>query len=389
MPRVLVVATGSLNLPHRKPYDSLGRQPGWEVHLLAPNKLYKACAPAPPGAAYELHTSPVRLYNQGRLTLFTALGSVVRRVRPDVIFVEWDPGSAIAIHAALAARRPVVAFTVENIERDRLADAREHARSLRLREAARDLLVAGLEVAGRRAVSAVACINREGQRIFREGGHFGDAIELVPLGTDTDLFRPMDASEMRTKLGLGDAFVVGYFGRIVPEKGVHLIVEALASLPKNVRLLLDMYQHFEPGSYGASLMDRAKELGVLDRIITIDVPHEDVARYMNCCDTIVLPSLSTERWKEQFGRVLPEAMACEVAVIGSNSGNIPDMIGDAGLVVEEGSAAAIAAGVRRLNDAPGLRRELGARGRQRVIDQFSVEVQVQRMKSLLSRAISR
>jgi glycosyltransferase involved in cell wall biosynthesis len=85
----------------------------------------------------------------------------------------------------------------------------------------------------------------------------------------------------------------------------------------------------------------------------------------------VLPSRTRPNWKEQFGRALVEAMACEVPVVGSDSGEIPNVIGDAGLVFPEGDVAALAGHLRRLQDSQDMRRDLGRRGRARVLDRFT------------------
>jgi glycosyltransferase involved in cell wall biosynthesis len=81
--------------------------------------------------------------------------------------------------------------------------------------------------------------------------------------------------------------------------------------------------------------------------------------------------LTRRNWKEQFGRVLVEAMASGVPVIGSDSGAIPGVIGDAGLVVPEGDVAALHGALCRLRDDPHLRRELAQRGRQRALAHFT------------------
>jgi glycosyltransferase involved in cell wall biosynthesis len=90
-------------------------------------------------------------------------------------------------------------------------------------------------------------------------------------------------------------------------------------------------------------------------------------------DVLVLPSRTTPVWKEQFGRVLVEAMSCGTPVVGSDSGAIPEVIGDAGLIFAEGDAEALAACLRRLAQSPELRRELGERGRRRVAEHYTVE----------------
>ncbi len=90
-------------------------------------------------------------------------------------------------------------------------------------------------------------------------------------------------------------------------------------------------------------------------------------------DVLVLPSLTRPNWKEQFGRVLIEAMACGVPVIGSSSGEIPYVIGDAGLIAAEGNVAALRASLQRLAGDRALRTELAARGRRRVLERFTHE----------------
>jgi glycosyltransferase involved in cell wall biosynthesis len=105
---------------------------------------------------------------------------------------------------------------------------------------------------------------------------------------------------------------------------------------------------------------------------------------MSCCDALVLPSLTTPRWKEQFGRVLPEAMACGVPVIGSTSGNIPAMIGDAGIVVPEGDAGAVAAALRSLEESPERHARLAAAGRRRVVERLSVDVEARMLRDFLA-----
>jgi quercetin dioxygenase-like cupin family protein len=88
-------------------------------------------------------------------------------------------------------------------------------------------------------------------------------------------------------------------------------------------------------------------------------------------DALVLPSLTRPNWKEQFGRVLVEAMACGVPVVGSDSGEIPRVIGQAGLSFPEGDAGALRASLAELMGSERRRAELGARGRIRVLEFIS------------------
>jgi glycosyltransferase involved in cell wall biosynthesis len=397
VPRVLALSIASVNVPHRSPYDRLAREPGWSVDLVAPTEIEfgpgrrQACHPPTEGAAYALHALPVDRYLQPRLTLFRGLRALVKRLTPDVIYCEFDPGSAMTLQARASSwpgHVPVVCFTVENIDHPRWRQAMEHLLAREFRAAARDLTVAVLTGAGERAVDGLACINQEGLDIFTRERNWRQPITLMPLGTDVALFRREDAPARRASLGLDGAFVVGYFGRLTPAKAPHLLVEALAQLPQNVKLLLDMYDNFMPGSYADTMLSRADALHVRDRIVRINVSNIEVPAYMNVCDVVVLPSVSTPRWREQFGRVLPEAMACEVPVIGSRSGNIPAIIGDAGILFEEASTPGLVRAIEELMADPVRRRTLGAEGRQRVIAHFSVEAQVRQLKSLLERVLA-
>ena len=92
---------------------------------------------------------------------------------------------------------------------------------------------------------------------------------------------------------------------------------------------------------------------------------------MNCMDAFVLPSVTTPVLKEQFGKVLVEAMACEVPVIGSSSGAIPEVIGDAGLVFREGDVDDLVDKLNTLANKPVFRQELAKKGKSRVLDNFT------------------
>jgi len=94
------------------------------------------------------------------------------------------------------------------------------------------------------------------------------------------------------------------------------------------------------------------------------------ARYREL-DVLVLPSLTRPNWKEQFGRVLIEAMACGVPVIGSSSGEIPRVVGAAGMLFRERSSSMLRQQLAELRDDPALRELLGLRGRERVLDYYT------------------
>jgi len=160
-------------------------------------------------------------------------------------------------------------------------------------------------------------------------------------------------------------FVIGYLGRLVPQKGLLDLVEALPLLPAHLRVRL-----IGDGVQKPQLLARAAELGVGDRLELVPWTN-DVPAELRRLDALALPSHTTRGWKEQFGRVLIEAMSCGVPVVGSSSGEIPKVIGDAGLIYPEGDVCVLAATLGRLAERPALHADLARRGRARVLERYT------------------
>jgi len=150
---------------------------------------------------------------------------------------------------------------------------------------------------------------------------------------------------------------------LVIEKGVDVLLHAAATLPGIWRVHI-----VGDGPERPQLEQLARELGIQDRVhFDKSISSSSMPAFLQQLDVLVLSSRATPHWKEQFGRVLVEAMACEVPVIGSNSGEIPNVIGSAGLVFPEDDAAALRSHLLDLMQSVDLRREIGQRGRQHVL----------------------
>ncbi|WP_260583155.1 glycosyltransferase [Sphingopyxis sp. PET50] len=164
----------------------------------------------------------------------------------------------------------------------------------------------------------------------------------VPLGFDPRLFQPLPAvrEAVRAELGLTRP-TIAYFGRQTPEKGIHLLIDALDRIRDgNWQFLIDDF--IGASAYTAQLQAQIERLGLRERVIFFESKHEDMARYMNAADIIVLPSISTPKWKEQYGRVIQEVMACGRTMVGSRSGAIPEVMGGQGHLFDEGDVGALA-----------------------------------------------
>jgi glycosyltransferase involved in cell wall biosynthesis len=161
---------------------------------------------------------------------------------------------------------------------------------------------------------------------------------------------------------------VGYAGGLVQEKGVDLLIRACAALDVEWELLIA-----GEGAEHAALAALAAELGVAARVKFLGrYASSQMPDFYNQLDVLVLPSRTQLNWKEQFGRVLVEAMACEVPVVGSDSGEIPQVIGDAGMIFPEGDVEALAGTLSQLARDPALRGQSGARGRRRVLAHYTM-----------------
>lgn len=184
---------------------------------------------------------------------------------------------------------------------------------------------------------------------------------------DARLFRPVASSAVRRRLGLQEAVVTGYVGRIVWEKGLDVLLDALAGLPEQYRLLL-----VGSGDYLRTLQARIEALGMRDRVVQVaSVPSRQVPEYLCAMDMLVLPSRSISTWQEQYGRVLAEAMLCRVPVIGSDCGAMPEVIGPAGLVVPQEDPKALAEAILRVGQDPQLRKALARKGLERAEQCFA------------------
>jgi glycosyltransferase involved in cell wall biosynthesis len=118
------------------------------------------------------------------------------------------------------------------------------------------------------------------------------------------------------------------------------------------------------GPCRAALEQQARGLGIGDSVRFVgSLDANDVVGLLSAIDVLVIPSRSTRVWQEQFGRVIVEAMGCEVPVVGSDSGAIPEVVGGHGLIFPEDNVGVLVEHLRRLRASPTLRNSLGRQGR--------------------------
>lgn len=208
--------------------------------------------------------------------------------------------------------------------------------------------------------------SREIQQVLKLAGYDKPIKVQTEIGVDENVFKPnaQARAQLRREYNL-KGFVIGFAGRLTQVKGLQDLFAALSELKKEWSALL-----VGDGELRSTLAAQAQAAG-WNVHITGQVDSGEMPDYLTAMDCLVLPSRTAPDWKEQFGLVLAQAMACRVPVIGSSSGAIPEVIDEAGLVFPEGDVAALRDCLAKLIDAPALHGELAEKGRQRVLARYS------------------
>lgn len=293
---------------------------------------------------YRLEVTPLRWNGHYHLYYAPHLPRLIRQFRPDLVHIDEEVYNFATFHAAMMAGRVgahTVAFCWQNIYRRYPPPFRWFERALA------------------RWLSGVVAGNADALEVLRSKG-FNLPMTVIPqYGVDTTAFSP----DVTTP---PPPFRVGYLGRLVPSKGIDTLLES-------TRHCLDCELWIAGEGEQTPWKALAEQMGVANRVHWLGaVPSRHVADFLRRLHVLVLPSRTTPRWKEQFGRVLVEAMACGVPVIGSSSGEIPRVIGDAGFVFPEGDAQQLAQHIVLLKQHPEVWTDLSHKARERAVQQFSM-----------------
>ncbi|VXD24685.1 Glycosyl transferase, group 1 [Planktothrix serta PCC 8927] len=375
---------------NREKFRALARlQPNIEVTIVVPkrwrpggvqNKIIE-CQYLDEGNFKVVPISNFSQNNQSLLTFGLDLVSLLKAFKPDIIQVEQGSKALtysefITLNHLLSLKAKNVFFTWWNLPYEL-----KFPLSL-------------LEAYNLKYTDGIVVGNQDGKDILRQKG-YTRPIEVMPqLGIDEQLFKPQPEPELKAELGIkSDEFVVGFVGRFVEEKGLITLAKALAGLKDYAWKWVLLGR----GELRSQLLEIAEKFGFKDRLILIEsVPHDQVQRYINLMNTLVLPSETTYKfktltatgWKEQFGHVLIEAMACQVPVIGSDSGEIPHVIADTGLIFPEGNEQALGNVLSQLITQPELAKQLGKRGYQRAMTHYTNTALAQELLSFYQQLLT-
>lgn len=348
--RVLMISKACVVGTYQRKLEEIAAHPGIALTVVVPPFWVDARGVLELERAYtdgyRLRVEPVRFNGRFHLHHYPGLARVMAETQPHIVHVDEEPYNLATFQAVRLARRfgaRSVFFSWQNLYR-RYPFPFAQMEHWVLRHA--DWGIVG---------------NWEAVDVWRRKGYQGPLAVIPQFGVDPAVFSPGPAAPLERP------FTVGYAGRFVPEKGVDLLIRAIAMLPGRwlLRLLGDGPQR-----------DELREMAGVCNIsgsVRFEAPRPSVEMpaFYRELDALVLPSRTRTNWKEQFGRVLIEAMACGVPVIGASSGAIPEVIGEAGLLFAEGDIEALRRHLHTLAENPELRQALSQAGRRRVLNHFT------------------
>ena len=282
------------------------------------------------------------------------LGSLLRDKRPELIQIEEELGTQVARQVVKAAARlkiPVVVGVADNVRGNRTVERGLTAgwRRRRLLKSVRGVVAA--------SEGAAALVRAERDSV---------SIAVIPhLGVKVPN-HPEHADH--------EGMALGFVGRLVHRKGLDTLLEALTrhrELAWTLTVVGDGPERetLEALASARRLAARVRWAGALSAV--------DVARTWPTLDVLIQPSRSTDEWSEPTAHTLAEAMANEVAVIGTASGATAEVIGDAGLVVPPDDPDALARAIGGVAD-PEARWSYVEAARARALAQFSDEAVAER-----------
>jgi glycosyltransferase involved in cell wall biosynthesis len=353
--RILTIGHSYAVAVNRRLAQELAVRGDWEVTVAAPRRFrgdfrsYELCRES--GEAYTLEavtahvTQPVHLMFYGR-----RLRELLQRPW-DLVHCWEEPYVAAAAQVAAwtPASVPLVFATFQNI-------AKQYPPPFRWIERRTLARADGIVAFGRTTRDVLVTRNPAPARV-----------RIIPPGVDTEKFSVDAGARAQIKRSLGwtdDVPVVGFLGRFVSEKGLMWLTHVLDALSCDWRALF-----IGSGPLESELRRWSGRYRGRVEIATA-VRHDDVPRWLNAMDVLCAPSMTTPRWREQFGRMLIEAFACGVPVAASSSGEMPHVVGDAGIVLPEEDVDAWRRALTDLLRNDDERRRLAVRGRARAVSVY-------------------
>ena len=359
---VLQVATG---------FPSWG---GTELHILNLSEQLRlrgydvtvACRPGrwveERATAMGLPTVPIRVMRQGDWQDYGRLRAFLLEKKPDVVHVHWSLDMVVPGFAAKFAGVPVRVLS------------RHMPYPFKNRF--------GTALYSRVLFTRIVTVSDSVRQTLLRCGVADGKIEVIHHGTDVEAFAQttQDRRDVRAALDIPeDSVAVGIVGRIAPEKGHAVLLDALQKVHDRYPVTLVIVGN---GPDEELIRDRAAAMGLTDRVLFTGF-RDDVNNVINALDVVAVPST----WNEPCSAVVQQGMALSKPVIGTRAGGTPEMVVDdeTGFLVPPSDSDALADALARLAGDAFLRKRLGAAGKERVEELFSLRVMTDKIEALYQR----
>lgn len=377
--RILIISHAYVSKYHQEKIEALAKNTDLEIFLMVPEfgiegggrKIYLEKKYDP---SYKI--IPIKMYFSGKWNTYLIKGfrDYIRKIKPDIIHLEEEYWTNVAWQVARvkegSPKIKFVLFTWENIYHDWPGEGRNFYQKLRFS------IFNRIEKKVLRSVDAVIAGNREAVEVLRKKG-FGGQVEVLPqFGLNERYFTKKDVEGLKMELKLEDEFIIGFIGRVNKEKGLEDLIRVgtkpyfTGGAKMDIKFLI-----IGDGGYKTEAQRLVRELELEQSVIFLPaVDFNRIVEYYNLMDIMVIPSRTTPQWKEQFGRTIIEAMSCGVPVIGSDSGAIPEVIGEGGLIFKEGNVDDLADKISNTINDGKFRSDLIQKGLRRVQENFTTTI---------------
>lgn len=361
--KVLIVSHSCTIPVGQQLYAEVERLTGWDLTIITPalwKDPYGNHLSTKRWPDYKGNIISIPVWKSGNVPLHTYRSlflQLIKEVNPDFIYLYQEPYAVVTFQVYLAnflsLRKPIGFCAWQNIYK-RYPFPFHQMESWVLQQT--DVMFAG---------------SQSIEEVFRKKGYQGFST-ILPLGVNASVYYPQpDAPVLADNLRNGkNQVLIGYVGRIVEQKGLKTLLQAL-------KLIQDLSWQLVivgTGSYQAKFDTIAQELQLTEQITCVGyVPSADIPRYLSAFDVLVLPSETRQNWKEQFGRVIVESLACGTPIIGSDSGEIPHLLKatEGGLVFAEAQPQDLAKQLRQVINNAELRSQLAEKGREVVLKHYT------------------
>ena len=365
--KLLVISHACVTPVNQGFYADVARLTEWSVSLVIPSQWSNDYSSDIRTSRWKEFTGEIialPVWKPGNIPLHlykSNIARLLRRTKPDAIYVHHEPyglaTAQIVLANELGAKCALGFYGAQNI-------FKTYPRPFRW-----------LEAWVLNKARFCFPVTEGALEILRRKGYRG-AAQVLPLPIDKNVYHPepVRAAEWRVKLGVGsEEFVVGYLGRLVEEKGLQTLLRALKNCKIGRRWSCVLAGS---GPYEASLRLMVSELGLESKVIFLGfVPHFEAPALLSLFDVLVVPSETRQGWKEQFGRVIIEANACGIPVIGSDSGEISNVIRatGGGIIFPEADVHALSAAICEVAEDPDKARRLAEIGAASVSTKYDQE----------------